>query len=447
MSDQTGTEIATLPPADRAALALGSSKAEIQLREIVKESAEITTVIDVAGREQAHRAGMKLKNARTAIKNTGKVAREDAQAFSTAVIAEEKRLINIIESEETRVFDLRDGYDAKVKAEKAEKDRIEKERVDGIKQKIVAISGLPMAMHGESALEIELELNALITFEPSDADFMEFKAAAKEAVDATVEALSVMLERTKAMEAEAARLAAERADLERLQAEAAECARVVAEEQAAIDASNKAAAEAESARIAQEREQLEADRRAFAEQQDAAKREADAAAEKTRQDALNVGFGINQTIDSEEVQEQKNQQARAALDAVSIGVDPVGSAGDQSCVAIFEGGLLSELVCMETTLEQVPVEPTANDNIDPSVRQIAIHTAEQFAALARKVLAVGFVDFADQLTTIGMQIDHGNFDAQIAQADRNELILADDALAMASVHSRTAGQSSDERAA
>lgn len=91
------TDITALPPADRALIVLNSTKTEEHLNALVVEAAPITEVNSPAGRDQAHALGMKMRKARTTIEKTGKTAREDAQAFSRAVIGEEKRLIGIIE--------------------------------------------------------------------------------------------------------------------------------------------------------------------------------------------------------------------------------------------------------------------------------------------------------------------------------------------------------------
>lgn len=353
-------EIATLPPAERAKIALGASKAETQLRELIEKSAGITNVIDMAGREEAHRAGMTLKNARIAIEKTGKAAREDAQAFSNAVIAKEKRLKAITEAEEKRVFGLRDAFDAKVAAEKAEAERIERERVAGIRAKIDAIRNLPMGMHGEPSAEVETELNALYDFVPGE-EFAEFAGEAIQARETAVAALRGMLEHVKAQEAEAARLAVERAELERLRAEAAERERQAAELRAAEEARARAEQEAqrqeferraeierqaiaEQARIAKEAQEaaqaiidaeraaFEAERRAFQEQQAAVARaeeeritraedearQADikAAAEMVEAEVETPTFGVNCTIQPAE-EERKNLEASAALAVVT----------------------------------------------------------------------------------------------------------------------------------
>ena len=90
----------TLP--QRAAVALGAAEHEKQLALLVAEAQTITEIKNADGRTQCHATYMTLKNARVAISKTGKVAREDAKAFCDAVIAEERRLISIIEAEFSR---------------------------------------------------------------------------------------------------------------------------------------------------------------------------------------------------------------------------------------------------------------------------------------------------------------------------------------------------------
>ena len=103
------------------------------------KSANIKEVKNTAGREECHGAAMALVRARTTITKTGKAAREDAKAFQSAVIAEEKALIAITEGEETRLLALRDAWDAARAAEKAEAERIELERITKIHLRIADI--------------------------------------------------------------------------------------------------------------------------------------------------------------------------------------------------------------------------------------------------------------------------------------------------------------------
>lgn len=121
--------LTTLPPAKRAALALGSTKTETALRELIKASASIVTVTNKAGREECHTAYMKLKNSRVAVGHTAADATEDAKKFTAAVKTEAARLVEIISAEETRLQLLRDGFDAIEEKRKADELAAEMDRI------------------------------------------------------------------------------------------------------------------------------------------------------------------------------------------------------------------------------------------------------------------------------------------------------------------------------
>ncbi|MGX0136317.1 hypothetical protein [Cupriavidus metallidurans] len=239
---EPGTEIATLTPVARALLVLKSEQTEKNLRELIAKSKDITEVKNADGREQVHRMAMDLRKARTTITNTGKTAREDATAFSKAVIDEEKRLLLITADEEERVFKLRDDYDAKVKAEAAERERKEKERKDAITAKIDEIAQLPVAAALDSAAELAATIADLETFEPSDEDFAEFAPVAKNAANVALAGLRALHSAASAREQMAAQLKeqeealaegrrqleAQQAELKRQQDELAEKQRITA---------------------------------------------------------------------------------------------------------------------------------------------------------------------------------------------------------------------------
>jgi hypothetical protein len=256
----------------RAALALGSDKARTELTELVKKSANITEVKNTAGREECHSAAMVLVRARTNIEKIGKAARDDATKFSKAVIAEEKALIDITQPEEARLLALRDGWDKARAAEKAEAERLERERVAAIHARIGQIKAYgTLALECRTSAKVE-ELIQKLTDMPDDG----FEEFFMEAAVARTDALARMKEISDAklaeeqerariaaeQEAERQRLAAERADLERQQAEARAA-------QAQADAKAKAERDAAEA-------QLAAERAAFAAEQDR-QREAQAA--------------------------------------------------------------------------------------------------------------------------------------------------------------------------
>lgn len=263
----TETNIIALPPAQRAAVVLKSEAAEKELRSMIERTAAITNVVDKNGRSEAHAAAMALKSARVDIEKAGKVAREDATAFSKAVIAEASRLAGISEPEEDRLIALRDGYDAKVAAEKAEKDRIEAERKAAIRAKIDAITGLAVKHAGSSSAEIHAVLSELAQRKVSDDEFGEFMDDALTAYDTTAHALLTLRGAAQEREAEAAerdrqaeearkQAEADRLELEKLRAQQAEDARIRAEEAARVEAeraaerATAAKAQAEADRIA-----------------------------------------------------------------------------------------------------------------------------------------------------------------------------------------------------
>lgn len=247
----------TLP--QRAAVALGSSKHETELVLLVAEARTISELKNKDGREQCHSMAMQLKSARVAIEKAGKTAREDAQAFSKAVIAEEKRLIGIIEPDEQRLIQLRDGWDKAREAEKRAKEEAERQRVERLQEMVRHINAAPMQYVDKDISLIEGALEAYTNMVIGD-EFQEYMDVARASRDVTVEKLKEMLDAAVKREEEAKRLAAEREALEKERAEMA--ARKA--EQDRIEADARAKHEAE---MRAQQEALEAQRIQIAEQQ------------------------------------------------------------------------------------------------------------------------------------------------------------------------------------
>lgn len=252
----------SLPPAERAALALNSSQTERDLRELAVKHANIQAIKDDAGREQAHRAAMEVKRARTTIEKTAKEARDDATKFSKAVIAEQNRLVALIEPEEQRLLTLRDAWDAEQEKIREAAAAAERFRVEQIMGRIEAIRGFQrMAMDCRTSAAVQRLQEGLAKVDLTGMD--EFDAQAMQAFAETADALAKIREQREAdeaerarikaaQEAEAARIAAERAELERLRAEAAAAAQAA-----------QAAAKAEADRLAAERAAFEAEQAEF----------------------------------------------------------------------------------------------------------------------------------------------------------------------------------------
>jgi hypothetical protein len=260
-----------LTPIERAAVALGSSKAAAELAELAAASKSITAVTNKDGRTECHAACMKAREARLSVEKIGEAAREDAKNFSAAVIAEQKRLVAIIEPEEKRLKALRDEFDAKVEAEKEAKRLAEAARIAAIQKRIDDIKNLVVSAAMIDAAGAAV-LIAEMTATEIDDSFGDLYGVAVEARAESLAKLRDLHAAKVAQEAEVRRLQAEReeqarqaeAERQRLAAERAEHDKRMAEERAALDkqrAEDAAKLEAERAELArQQAQQAQIDR-------------------------------------------------------------------------------------------------------------------------------------------------------------------------------------------
>jgi hypothetical protein len=311
----------TLP--QRAAVALGESANITKLRELAAKSSGIVTVTNADGREEAHRAGMVLRSTRTSITSTGKAAREDATAFSKAVIALEKELIAVIEPEEVRVLALRDGFDAEEKARMDALIAAERARVEAIQKSIQLIRDLPLTVVGATAEVISAMLDATQKAQPGP-EFEELIEQAQIARNETIDKLTAALvAKVAAEEAAAATEQARIAEAARIEAERAELARQrvenerIANEQAAERKRLADAAAAQGLAAAQQREAAAANERADAEARAKAQREADAAL-KAKEDAINAKIAAHEAAIKLEADHGEALAMNAQIDADRI---------------------------------------------------------------------------------------------------------------------------------
>lgn len=273
--------------AQRATLALGLSDIEKTLAELASKSTSITAITNKDGYEQCKASRIALKNQRVEIEKRGKQAREDAQAFSKAVIAEEKRLIGIIEPEESRLQALQGAYDAAIEAEKEAKVKAEIARVAAIDARIETIRNWPAQYSGKPSSLVEQQVRVANGY-VIDAFFEEKAEIAQAALDTARLALAGILAERKTHEAEQERIKAERAELEALRAaqakrDAEERARI-AEEERQAKAARDAEAAKQAAELKQQREEQAAlalaERLRIADEEAAAKAVRDAEAKK-----------------------------------------------------------------------------------------------------------------------------------------------------------------------
>lgn len=202
----------------RAKQALSTQPTEAALIQLAKRSESIAEITNADGREQVHAARMLLKTTRCAIEKAGKDAREEAQKFSKAVIAEEKRLVALIEPEEGRLEQLQEEWDAAREREKQAAIEAEVARVEGIRERINEITGWPQKC-GYTAEHAQKMLTVAMCFQVMEEEFQEFADEAVLALVASVAALRKVVEERVAHDVEQEQIRKDREELERLRAE------------------------------------------------------------------------------------------------------------------------------------------------------------------------------------------------------------------------------------
>lgn len=278
-----GTELTVI---ERASVALGASEHEKRLVALAAQSVGIVAITNPASYQECHAARMALKNARVALATLGKDARDDATKFSKAVIAEEARLVGLIEPEEGRLQALQAEHDQREARIKAEREAAEANRIAAIQERMQRdIIDAPTHMVGRPSADIAVTLNDIraIVIDSFFAEFAPLAEAAKQKAIATLEQLHAgAVAQEKAATEAAEKIKAEKEELAKLRVEAEERKKHDAEEQAkaraAIEEETRAAREkrAEEDRIAAElRAQQEEADRAAREQREALARKID----------------------------------------------------------------------------------------------------------------------------------------------------------------------------
>lgn len=293
----------------RASIALGSDKHEKKLVELASRYTAITVITNNAGFQECHAARIALKNERVQLEKEGKAARDDAAKFQKAVIEEQRRLIAIIEPEELRLQKLQDAWEAKVAAEKAAKEKAERDRVARIQAEIDRFTEFPISMLGKPSAVIAAAIDVCLDTPVGD-NFDEFKERAEAAKEAALTRMRGLHVTALEREAEAARLKAEREELERLRAEQAqrereECARLEAEAKARAEEEAAARAKLE-AELRAARERIEAEER----QARLAREEADRRATAQREEADRIARERREAEEREARRKQAEEDAK-----------------------------------------------------------------------------------------------------------------------------------------
>jgi hypothetical protein len=384
------TELTVL---DRAKIALRSTDHEPALVELAKQAADIIAIKNADGRTQVHGAYMVLKNRRTDIRRVGKEARDDATKFSKAVIAEEDRLVALIEPEETRLLKLREGWDTAVEAERREKVQAAQRRKDEIRAKLDELRAVPVNLVDAAPDRIANAIADMEAFEVVAAEFDDQLDAAHLARTDVLAKLRDMHATAVRRAEEAAQLAAERAALAKQRAEQQERERQAAAARAEQERKDHEAREAEEA---QRREaQRKADEAMRAEREAHEKRMAEDRAAVARQTAELAAE--RQRIADEEAARLRAEEAvaaakrRAAEEAAAAErrAQAERDAAERRAREAAETAVRNAAPAMLEALEHI-AEYWNRDRNDEAMHNALWHiieTAEQAIALARQTEA------------------------------------------------------------
>ena len=267
-----------------------------QLVDTGEAYADIKEISDRASFDRAQAALTALVRTRTEIEKRRKALKAESLEYGRRVDAGAKELFEAIEPYEDRLRALVDKSKAERAAKKAAREAAEKERVDGILEKIDEFFTVPKRLARASSEDVQAFIDTVKDREIGEDEYAEFVERAETAKSDTLAELDELLEGAIHDERVAAREKQEREEREaeqKKEAERLEKERAALEEQRKKDEAERRAEEAriaqaradEEARIAEERAELEAER----ERLDAEKRaEAERQAEQERQEAERI---------------------------------------------------------------------------------------------------------------------------------------------------------------
>jgi hypothetical protein len=263
------------------------SKTEAALADLrAKYSGVVFDLTTTKGDKEARAARLELVTLRTSLEKKRKEFKAPALAFGKKIDSEAERVTAEIVKLESFIDQQIKADEDRRAAEKAERDRIEAERVKAIQDKITAIRGFVAKCQDISAERIANGIELVSKVDTGAHVFFEFADQAQAAKDETVKAMRDMLEAAKAREAEAARVDAQRLENERIAEQNRIQAEAMAKQQAELDKA-AAAIKAEQDRLAEERQKAEAAAKIKADAEIAeqleARRQAAAAIESAKQ--------------------------------------------------------------------------------------------------------------------------------------------------------------------
>lgn len=262
---------------------------------------------------------------------------------SKAVGAELASIEAGFESAEKLITPQIEARDAEVAAEKAERDRVEAERVGVHRANIGKLASYVSVAHGKTSEQILTIINGVSGIDILPEQWEEFAVGAEIQKADTLEALQALFNSTKTAEDEAAAREAQRIENERIAAALAEQQRILAEKQADLDrqlAEIAAAKQAEADRVAAAaRAQRDAEAKALADAAAAAHQAAEDEANRLAQEAAALA-ALQRTADTTPADVLVNADSLEA-DRHAVEVKLLGESTHAAIDSMFPGVLAS----------------------------------------------------------------------------------------------------------
>lgn len=376
-------------------------------------------VTTTSGMKDAIAARAELRNIRVGLEKMRKEIKEPALERCRLIDSEAKTITAALTALEDPIDAQIKAQEAKLAAEKAERERKEAERKAALQAKVDAIRNLPLGMEGETAAEIATEIEALRQFEPTEAEFFDYAQAAKDAANAAIVSMLALHERRVAKEAADAEAERQRAEQVRIaaeqEAERVRLAALAAELEAKAKAERDAAAARAAAKLAEQqrvaaetKRQLEEQQAAINEARRLAEQEVAAARQKLADEQ--AAFQAKLKAQADEDQRRKDELAAAEKAEKNAGlVIEGGPHGDAELRMATQEVIIPVARIMSNGAYQygdaVPVAaaPAVDETVVGLPAPTEAPAAPPTLRLGQIAERLGFALTADQLRALGFE--------------------------------------------
>lgn len=248
-----------------------------------------------------------VRGYRISVERTRKELKKDALAYGRKVDTEAKRITALLLSIEEGLKAKKQVVDDQKAAEKAEKARIEAERVEGIRNKIADIQRLTVGLNGLDADQLRSLSEQNNSIEITADEYAEFALEAKQAKAEVGNTIAQALAARIKFDEEEAERKAEAERLEKIRVEQEAERKRLEEEQARIDAARKA----EEERLAAEQAKIDAANRKIEKERERLEAEKQAEIDRKEREALKKRLAEEAKVKAEKDAKEKAEREEA----------------------------------------------------------------------------------------------------------------------------------------